>query len=232
MMRSAFLSGRWELKYASSSGIQTSSTLTAWCRRRVRALVASRRRKGNQALSRERRVGGGRRPRLQSFRVDLLLAAKEVGKQLGRLRLAVEGLVAEQLPGRAGEDRDGLDRHQLLVPHGLDHGLADGCDTVPDPLELMLEIPRGDFRETLYDAHRRGQCRLRHRPPPLCRLGSWPTRIGAVHAFQTSRLRKLRTIQLCSSVPRQSGRTSSPIDAQALGAVGVAWPPLQAQPHG
>jgi hypothetical protein len=35
--------------------------------------------------------------------VSLLL---EVGKQLGRLRLAVEGLVAEQLPGRAGEDRD------------------------------------------------------------------------------------------------------------------------------
>ncbi len=34
-----------------------------------------------------------------------------------------------------------------------------------------------------------------------------------VHAFQTSRLRKLRTIRVCRSVPRQSARTSSPIDA-------------------
>jgi hypothetical protein len=33
-----------------------------------------------------------------------MLAGEEVRKKLSRLRLAVEGLVTEQLPGRAGED--------------------------------------------------------------------------------------------------------------------------------
>jgi hypothetical protein len=45
-------------------------------------------------FGRENESGATNRPRLQPFRV-YLLAAEEVGKQLGRLRLAVEGLVAE-----------------------------------------------------------------------------------------------------------------------------------------
>jgi hypothetical protein len=86
------------------------------------------------------------RPRPQPFQACLLpLGGEEVGKKLRRLRLTVEGLVAEQLPGCAGEDRDALDRGQLLVPHGLDHGLMDGLDAGPNPVELMLEVSEETF---------------------------------------------------------------------------------------
>jgi len=50
--------------------------------------------------------------------------------------------------------RDGLvDR---FVAHGLDDGRADGLNPVPNPLEFMLEVSRGDLREALDDAHRGG----------------------------------------------------------------------------
>src|SRR6266508_1265595 len=63
--------------------------------------------RSEQSMGRKSRGRPSARPRLRQLRARLLpLAGEEVRKKLRRLRLAVEGLVAEQLPGRAGENRD------------------------------------------------------------------------------------------------------------------------------